>query len=141
MVWKVCGIVASLAMLAFTIMCYTMGYCGGVLECGTSSVPMHCYYAYQAAMGIGVGGFACGLVGLTQKDASARRIAALAICVCVLVALAVLWVLVGVCANASMSCNVNRLPISGVAAVAMVAAIVGAIKANDAIAAAPKAKL
>ena len=141
MVWKISSAVSAVCMAALAVMSQVVGYCGGVLECGTSTVPMHCYYAYQAVLVIAIVGLVMACVGLFMKGAEARRVSAIAVILVAIAIAVVLFAAIGVCGKAEMSCNANRIFFMVVAAVGVVAAIAGIVKADDQAADRPKAKL
>ena len=140
-VWKVTAGAMAVVMAALAIMSATKGYCGGVLECGNSTVPMHCYYAYQATMGIGIVGALMGVIGIFAKSVEGRRICALSVIALAVLAIAVLFVLIGVCANDAMSCNTHRTAAAAICVIACILAVVGIVRADSEKLSRPKAKL
>ena len=129
--YKICCAACAVLLLAAGILSLAIGYCGGVLDCNGSSVPMKCLWAYNMAGALGIAGAIVAATGFAWKTADGRRAALLGAAACAIVAFAGLFWLIGVCANAAMSCNVNRVPISVLFGLSIVTAGIGFALSNQ----------
>lgn len=98
--------------------------CSGLLELANGNqTPMKCHYAGQAALGIAVIILAAAVIGLLRKKGGHKGLMAVN-AVAAIVLFLVFGSLIGICANAEMSCHGTALWSRGAAILILLASLI-----------------
>lgn len=137
--WNAISLAAIIALLAAVALAFLLGPCPGVIDCGTKTVPMKCFWTFKAITVIGLTAVIAALCPLFTQSKAARRVAAVSAIATEAAALFIASPLgIGLCASADMTCRGNIIPIIACFLIAMVCAVIQLIRADEETASRPK---
>lgn len=143
-VWMIAGVVELVCMLAIIGISVLLGGCTGLIETATGgTVPMKCHWTFVATTFIGAIGVVTALLALVSRDKEGRRTAAIASAAVALASILIASPIgIGLCGgNEAMACHQSASVLWVVAGIALVIAVVQAVKADPEAVVVPKKKL
>lgn len=141
--WVIICVIGAAVMAAIAIVSAAMGGCETMVELANgNSAPMKCHWTFVADAFIPLAGIVISLLGITCKEQSGRRAAAIGyIAVAAIAACMPASFGIGLCAMSDMHCHGTAHIVWALCAAAVVVGIVQVVKSNPDAADMPKRTL